>query len=191
MHFAVEVERWGGMPLNALRLRDADQSDLLQIVEIYNSTVPSRMVTADTEPVSVEQRRAWFGEHEPARRPLWVVEQDGEEVLGWLSMGDFYDGRPAYHATVEVGVYVKDGHRGKGIGRRLVEEAIRRAPELGIETMTAGAFAHNEPSMELFESFGFEKWAHFPEVAELDGVIRDLVVLGLKVSEQHRTQHRG
>ena len=110
-----------------------------------------------------------------------MAEED-DEVIGWLSLGYFYDGRPAYQATAEVGVYVKNGHRGKGLGRRLVEEAIRRASELGIETITAGAFAHNRPSVKLFESFGFEKWAHFPEVAELDGLKRDLVVLGLKVA---------
>ncbi|MDQ3302767.1 MAG: N-acetyltransferase family protein [Actinomycetota bacterium] len=168
--------------MNGLRLRDAYESDLPRIVEIYNSTVPGRMVTADLEPISVESRRAWLRERDPSKRPLWVAEDEGE-VVGWLSLGDFHDGRPAYHATVEVGVYVKDGHRGKGIGRRLVEEAIGRAGELGIETITAGAFAHNEPSVKLFESFGFEKWAHFPEVAEIDGVKRDLVILGLKVAK--------
>ena len=80
-----------------------------------------------------------------------------------------------------MGIYVKDGYRGGGVGRRLIEEAIGRAPELGIEIMTAGAFAHNGPSVKLFERFGFERWGHFPEVAELDGVKRDLVVLGLRV----------
>ncbi len=65
----------------------------------------------------------------------------------------------------------------------LLGEAIRRSPALGLKTLTAGAFAHNEPSIELFESFGFERWAHFPKVADLDGVERDLVVLGLHVGE--------
>lgn len=166
--------------MDKLRVRDARESDLPEIIEIYNSTIPSRMVSADTEPVTVEQRRGWFREHDPSRRPLWVAEADGR-VIGWLSLGDFWDGRPAYHATAEVGIYVKDGYRGSGVGRRLIEEAIARAPELGIEIMTAGAFAHNGPSVKLFERFGFERWAHFPEVAELDGVKRDLVVLGLRV----------
>jgi len=168
------------LPVDKRRVRDAREFDLPEIVEIYNSTIPSRMVSADTEPVTVEQRTGWFREHDPRRRPLWVAEVDGR-VVGWLSLGDFWDGRPAYHATAEVGIYVKDGYRGRGIGRMLVEEAIRRAPELGIEIMTAGAFVHNGPSLKLFERFGFERWAHFPEVAELDGVKRDLVVLGLRM----------
>jgi L-amino acid N-acyltransferase YncA len=52
-----------------VNLRDADEADLPVIVEIYNSTVPTRMVTADTEPVSVESRRAWFREHDPGEPP--------------------------------------------------------------------------------------------------------------------------
>jgi L-amino acid N-acyltransferase YncA len=166
-----------------MKIRDAVVGDLPAIVEIYNSTIPSRVVSADTEPVSVEQRLPWFREHEPSRRPIRVMESDGE-VVGWLSLSDFYDGRPAYHATAEIGVYVRKDHRGKGMGRHLVEEAIRRGPELGLKTLTAGAFAHNEASVRLFGGMGFREWAHFPNVAELDGVERDLVVLGLRLDGQ-------
>lgn len=166
-----------------MKIRDAVGEDLSAIVGIYNSTIPSRVVSADTEPVSVEQRLPWFREHEPSRRPIWVME-DGGEVAGWLSLSDFYDARPAYHATAEIGVYVREDYRGRGIGRRLVEEAISRAPELGLKTLTAGAFGHNEASVRLFEAMGFREWANFPGVAELDGVERDLVVLGLSLVGQ-------
>jgi L-amino acid N-acyltransferase YncA len=165
-----------------MRMRDATLEDLAFIVEIYNSIIPSRIVSADTEPVSVEQRLPWFYEHDPARRPILVAEENGE-VVGWISLGDFWDGRPAYNGTAEIGIYIKEGHRGKGIGTRMLEEAIGRAPGLGIKTLTAGAFAGNELSLKLFERFGFEKWAHFPRVAELDGIEQDLLVLGLRLEE--------
>lgn len=166
-----------------MKMRDATTSDLPAIVEIYNSTIPSRVVSADTEPISVEDRSDWFRAHEPMRRPIWVME-DGGEVAGWLSLSDFYDARPAYHATAEIGVYVRKDYRGKGVGRRLLNEAIRRAPGLGMKTLTAGAFAHNEASIRLFEGMGFRQWALFPRVAELDGVEKDLVVLGLRIDTQ-------
>jgi L-amino acid N-acyltransferase YncA len=160
--------------------RDATIEDLPAIVDIYNANVPTRVATADTEPVSVGDREAWFLEHDPSRRPLWVLEEGGE-IAGWLSLGDFYDGRPAYHATAEVGVYVHQDHRGRGLGRCLVGEAIGRAPGLGLKTLTAGIFGHNGASIALFERFGFQTWARFPRVAELDGVERDLLVLGLRL----------
>jgi L-amino acid N-acyltransferase YncA len=160
-----------------VKIRDATLADVPAIVEIYNSTVPSRMVTADPEPVSVESRLPWFREHDPKSRPIWVAEVDGE-IAGWFGFENFRK-KPAYYATAEVSVYVSEKHRRRGIGRRLLEEAIRRAPELGLKTLTGGIFGHNEPSIRLFEAFGFERWAHYPRVAELDGVERDLVVLGL------------
>jgi L-amino acid N-acyltransferase YncA len=163
-----------------MRTRHATLEDLAAIVKIYNSVIPGRLVSADTEPVSFEQRLPWFYEHDPARRPIRVAEAAGE-VVGWLSLSDFYDGRPAYNGTAEIGIYVKEGHRGGGTGSRLLEEAIERAPALGIKTLTAGAFTSNEPSLKLFSRFGFERWAHFPRVAELDGAERDLVVLGLRL----------
>ena len=53
-----------------LTYRDATLDDLPGIVAIYNSTVPSRLVTADLEPVSVESRMAWFHAHGPRARPM-------------------------------------------------------------------------------------------------------------------------
>lgn len=164
-----------------MEIRDAVETDLPAVVEIYNSTVPTRIVTADTEPVSVESRLAWFHEHDPEGHPIWVAEVEGE-IAGWLSFESF-NKRPAYHATAEVSIYIAETHRRKAIGRRLLGEALRRSPELSSKTLTAGAFAHNGPSLELFEGFGFERWAFYPRVAELDGVERDLVVLGLRLDE--------
>ena len=87
---------------------------------------------------------------------------DGE-IAGWFSFEPCRK-KPAYRATSEISVYVSERRRRKGVGR-LLEEAIRRAPELGFKTL-----AHNEPSLRLLEGFGFERWALYPRVAELDGV---------------------
>jgi L-amino acid N-acyltransferase YncA len=48
----------------SLAYRDATLDDLAAIVAIYNSAVPSRQVTADLEPVSVERRLPWFHAHD-------------------------------------------------------------------------------------------------------------------------------
>lgn len=164
----------------SLIFRDADISDLSRIVEIYNSTVSSRMVTADIEPVSVESREKWFADHNPEKRPLWMVENPSGEVVGWVSFQSFY-GRPAYDATVEVSIYLDEKHRGQGIGKQVLQYCIDRSPDFGVKTLLGFIFAHNEPSLNLFRCFGFEDWATLPCIALLDGVERDLKILGKRV----------
>ena len=162
-----------------LQYRDATLDDLPAIVAIYNSTVPSRQVTADLEPVSIDSRRAWFEAHGPEKRPLWVVEDAGR-VIAWLSFSDFY-GRPAYQRTSEVSIYLDEAARGKGLGKKLLAAALEAAPKLGIDTVLGFVFGHNEPSVRLFQAFGFAAWGTLPRVAVLDGVERDLVILGKRL----------
>ncbi|SFV13032.1 GNAT family N-acetyltransferase [Pseudoduganella namucuonensis] len=170
----------------SFRHRPATLNDLPTIVAIYNSTVASREVTADTEPVTVASRLAWFHEHTPERRPLWVIEAAGDNsaepaVLGWISYSNFY-GRPAYSGTAEVSIYIAEASRGKGIGRYALEEAIAFAPSIKVHTLLGFIFGHNEPSLGLFAKFGFETWAKLPRVANLDGIERDLIILGKRVA---------
>ena len=138
------------------------------------------MVTADTEPVSVASRQAWFDEHLPQRRPLWVVEEAGM-IIGWLSYSNFY-GRPAYSGTAELSIYLHEDHRGRGLGAYLLAEAIAFAPAVEVHTLLGFIFGHNVSSLKLFARFGFERWAHMPRVATLDGIERDLDILGKRVA---------
>jgi len=165
-----------------MTIRDATEADLPAIVEIYNAAIPGRMATADTEPVSLESRRAWFADHAPDVRPLWVASLD-RGVVGWLSFQSFY-GRPAYRATAEISVYVAPGHRRAGVARALLARAIDGGPHLRLRTLLGFVFAHNAPSLGLFEGLGFQRWALLPRVAELDGVERDLVIVGRLIAER-------
>ena len=161
--------------------RDATLHDLAKIVEIYNSTIESRMVTADTEPVTVESRIPWFHEHTPNKRPLWIIENKNKETIGWISFQSFY-GRPAYDATIELSVYLEVSQRGKGVGKQVVQHIIAEAPKFGVKTILGYIFSHNEPSIKLFKSAGFEVWARLPDIASLDGVERSLYIFGKRVA---------
>lgn len=163
-----------------MAIRHAITSDLPAIVAIYNAAVPSRMATADLEPVSVESRLAWFGGRSPTKRPLWVIEQEGV-IAGWLSFQSFY-GRPAYVSTAELSIYIAPAFHRCGLGKQLLAKAIHESPNLGLKTLLGFIFAHNQPSLKLFETFGFQKWGHLPQVANLDGVERDLVIMGLRIN---------
>jgi L-amino acid N-acyltransferase YncA len=163
-----------------MSIRDATASDLSAIVEIYNAAIPGRMATADTTPVTLDSRRPWFEEHSASARPLWVAVAN-DSIVGWLSFQSFY-GRPAYQATAEISVYVSPSSQRRGIARTLLSRAVSEAPRLGLRTLLGFIFGHNEPSLRLFASLGFERWGLLPRVAELDGIERDLLIVGRRVS---------
>ncbi|NJK54015.1 MAG: N-acetyltransferase [Leptolyngbyaceae cyanobacterium SU_3_3] len=162
-------------------IRDAVEADLSAIVALYNSTIPTRIVTADIEPVSVESRLVWFHAHTATERPLWVMEIDGT-IAGWLGFQSFY-GRPAYRETVELSLYVASEFRRRGVGRRLLARAIAFSPSLQITTLLGFIFADNRPSIQLFQQYGFEPWGLLPGVAKFKETgEQDLVIVGRKVA---------
>jgi phosphinothricin acetyltransferase len=163
----------------AMKIRDAVESDLPAIIDIYNAAIATRISTAQLEPVTVESRRRWLTEHAPDRHPFWVMECDGQ-IAGWLTIKPFLP-RCAYSGTAELSVYVDQKFRRRGVARTLLEEAIARAPQLEITAMVGLIFAHNEPSLRLFEQVGFARWGLLPQVALLDGVHRDLTIMGRQV----------
>lgn len=165
-----------------MNIRHAIKSDLPTIIDIYNASIPSRLATADIEHITVESRRDWFDEHLPNYRPLWVMEID-DKIAGWLSFQEFY-GRPAYNKTAELSIYVAPNYYRQGVGKRLLQKAIQESPNLGINTLLGFIFAHNQPSLSLFSSYQFEQWGYLPQVAELDGIERDLIIMGLRLNDE-------
>jgi len=161
-------------------IRHATEADLPAVVAIYNAAIPGRLATADTTPVTVDERRAWFAAFDPANRPIWVAESRGR-IAGWLGLRSFY-GRPAYHRTVEVAVYVAPDFHRQGIAAALLRHAAHAAPALDIATLLAFVFGHNDASLALFRAAGFTDWGTLPRVAELYGTERDLLILGRRLT---------
>ncbi len=164
-----------------LNFRNAAVDDLAIMVAIYNSTIASRLVTADLQPVSIESKSDWFHKHTPSSRPIWIITDDSNQIIGWLSFQDFY-GRPAYQHTAEISIYLDENHRGKGFGKKIVTHAIQSCPALGIKNLLAFIFEHNKTSLALAQELGFEEWGHLKEIALLDDKYYGLKIMGLKIT---------
>ena len=159
-----------------IRIRDATETDLSAIVEIHNAAIASHISTAQLDPVTVEGRSEWFRAHSPAQYPIWVAELDGA-IAGWLSFREFLP-RCAYRGTVDLSVYVSKQFRRRGVGRKLLQDAIARGPQLGIHSLVGLIFGHNEASIALFRVAGFKRWGLLPGVARVDDIPCDLTIFG-------------
>lgn len=160
-------------------IRHAVESDLPEILAIYNASIPGRKATADTRPVGLGDRRAWFERHSSDRRPILIYE-NADKVAGWISFEDFY-GRPAYRHTAELSLYVSPQYQGLGVGKALLDKAIQNGRDVGLRSLVGYIFAHNEPSLRLFRNFGFEDWGLLPNVADMDGNEYSLCILGKRI----------
>ena len=102
------------------------------------------------------------------------------EILAWGSLSDYHP-REGYRITAEISVYVAPGARSKGLGWRLVNFMLERAPELGVKNVVALIFSSNAVSLNLFAKFGFMHWGELPEACDMGGKLESLTILGKKL----------
>ncbi|NQY08318.1 MAG: N-acetyltransferase family protein [Flavobacteriales bacterium] len=141
-------------------VRTATQNDIQAIVNIYNYYVINTAITFDETPFTFETIEDRIN-HADARHP-WLVFEENNEVLGYAYAG-IWKARSAFKNTVEVTVYLKDGHDGKGIGTDLYKELIKRLKENGMRSLLGGITLPNPGSEALHEKLGFKKVAHFTD----------------------------
>ncbi len=159
-----------------LEIRDATSADLEAIFAIYNHEVEHGISTFDTVPRRVGRDDGWLTERE-SRHPVLVAERDGE-VVGWGTLSRWSE-KGAYARTAEVSVYVERRHRGEGVGRRLLEALIARAPAGGIAVLVARIAGANPESIALHESLGFELIGTQRRSGEKLGRLLDVALLDL------------
>ncbi len=108
-----------------------------------------------------------------------AANQKGE-ILAWGSLSDYHP-HEGYRITAEISVYAAPEARGKGLGWRLVNFMLERAPEFGIKNIVALIFSSNAASLNLFAKFGFARWGELPEVCDMCGKLESLTILGKKL----------
>jgi L-amino acid N-acyltransferase YncA len=146
-----------------MTVRPATRADLPGIHDIYNDAVLTTTATYDYEPRTMDYRLAWFEEHAKQDYPIFVAQNGDGGIVGWSALNP-YHARPGYRFTTENSVYVAADHRGKGIGKLLLEPLIQAARRRGLRAIIAAIDADNEVSIRLHARFGFEKVGQFKKV---------------------------
>lgn len=164
-------------------IRDADEHDLEGIMAIYNDAVEHTTAIWNDTKVDLNNRANWLADRQRAGYPVLVAVNDGGDVLGYASFGDWraFDG---YRHTVEHSVYVRADQRGAGIGKALMLALIQRAQNIGKHVMVAGIEAGNIGSIRLHEKLGFEQVGLLQEVGMKFGGWLDLAFLQLKLDQR-------
>lgn len=144
-------------------LRPARESDVQELLDIFNYEVEHSRATFSLRPRTFEERMQWFHEHSGGAHPLIVSEEDGR-VTGYASLS-VYRANDAYARTVELSIYVHHEYRGRKIGDALMKEILDIARrEEGVHTVISVITSENLPSIRLHRKFGFTYCGTMKEV---------------------------
>jgi phosphinothricin acetyltransferase len=119
----------------AVELRPVRPEDLPAIHSIYAHHVLHGLASFEEEPPGVEELERRYRDVTGRGLPYLVAEY-GLEVAGYGYCAP-YRARSAYRYALEDSIYIRHDMTGRGIGKRLLEELIRRCEALGYRQIVA------------------------------------------------------
>ena len=140
--------------MSDVSIRLVERRDAAAIRDIYNLEVTTSTVTFDLVPRTIDEQVAWIDEHSGGHPATVAVDSDGT-VLGFAALSPYKE-RPAYATTVEDSVYVHREHRGRGVGRLLLDDLIRLGRDHGFHSLIARIVGDHDASIALHKACGFE-----------------------------------
>lgn len=164
-HRLKSVPLWMAFRIDTMRADDWEQ-----VRAIYLEGIATGQASFETEAPGWER---WDSSHLSFAR---LVARDGEILQGWAALAPV-SARNAYRGVAETSVYVSERHRGKGVGRSLLQTLIEESENNGIWTLQAVVFPENEGSVRVHKRFGFREVGRRERISQLNGVWRDTLLL--------------
>lgn len=144
-----------------MQIRIAGKADCQQIAEIYAPIVERTHISfeavAPTADEMAKRVAAALENH------AWLVAEEAGRVDGYAYAGAHRD-RAAYGWSTDTTVYIRDGARGKGIGRSLYAALLRILAAQNYRRAFAGIALPNPESIGLHEAAGFRHIGTYPDV---------------------------
>ena len=140
-----------------IAIRPADPSDAPELVSLAAAVGQEPggwLLTTETWRPVADERRYLKAVRRHADAAVYVA-LDGDRIVGRLSLAR--DPHPASPHVADLGLMVAETHRRRGIGTALLEAAVSWAKGSGVSKLELHVFPWNEPAIELYERFGFER----------------------------------
>lgn len=99
-----------------------------------------------------------------------------DTVIGWSDLRRLDEDRTAG----ELGMGVKDGFRGQGVGHALFQVCIKAAWDLGFDKVQLKVYQNNQRAIDFYIAHGFREEKRLKNFAKLDGVPQDALQMFLR-----------
>jgi putative acetyltransferase len=141
------------------KVRPADPSDaelLTRLAEAVSAESEGWLISANGEWRSVgDERRYLKALRRYPNAAVLVAERSDGAIIGRLSLAR--DTHPASAHVADIGLMVAKDARGRGVGWALLDAAVAWARGAAIRKLELHVFPWNEPAIQLYERFGFER----------------------------------
>jgi phosphinothricin acetyltransferase len=154
-----------------VQVRSATEEDLVRVREVVNHYIEHSVFNFRTEPQSIEEVRALWGQRH--QRFPWLVAVVDDHVVGVAYAGPWND-RAAYQWTVESTVYVEESAHRRGVGDALYTELLDSLRRRGFHSAVAVIALPNDPSVRLHERHGFTRVGELREAGFKHGAWHDV-----------------
>ncbi|HEX4585330.1 MAG TPA: GNAT family N-acetyltransferase [Burkholderiaceae bacterium] len=132
------------------------------------------------EGFTLDQTAAWVAADRLRGNPFLVI-LDQDQVVGWCEVRrDLLPGRAH---TGLLGMGLRAPYRGRGLGRQLIEHALRQARERGFERIELLVRSPNARAMRLYSQVGFQEEGRKRDAVRLDVGSEDEVLMALHLRE--------
>ena len=133
-------------------IRPAHPDDAAAIAALYNQGIAERQATFETRPRDASAIAEWFTPGLPFLVAAW-----GDEAIAGFARVSAYSDRCVYDGVGEHAVYVDAAHRGRGVGRLLLEALAGACEQRGMYKLTSRVFTTNQASRAVHRAAGFEE----------------------------------
>ena len=134
--------------------RDSDDQQVQQkriLRRAEETDLPALLAVEQTSFFSPWKEAAFLSEFANPYSRLWVVEE-GENVIGYVCTWFIHDeGQIANMAVLPE-------HRRRGLGKILVHHVLQEARKQGVLSLSLEVRRSNHAALELYKSFGFQKF---------------------------------
>lgn len=155
--------------------RAEDAEELLAYLKGISQETPFLIREPEEITISMQQQRNFLKEKEESPRELMLLAfEDGNHIgnCSISSLGNF--SRYSHRCGISIALYQK--YCGRGIGRKMMEAALKAAKDMGYEQAELEVAASNYMAIALYQSLGFSKYGIFPDNMKYrDGTYEDAV----------------
>ena len=157
-------------------MRDATAKDVPAIAAIFAPYVTESVLTFETVPPTESQWRGRLHAAGQDGHPFLAATVDGS-LVGYAYVTPWKI-KPAYARTVENSIYLSPEHAGRGYGRALLAELLKRTAACGVGQVIAVIADSGDPaSLALHRSAGFTEVGRLTRVGSKLGRTLDTVLL--------------